>query len=170
MVTFPFSASVECGANLHATDTWLMDLPPATFNQFAAGALHGVKLLENQVMWIPYGWAAMMVNVAQDRGTPKTLVTPYLIATLALQYSSIGMMVNFNLDILKASSDKGCKLWDEHGPGLSEWLTGLLTHPTDSPAIQDKPLEPANLGQPALLDGNVEDGLEEEPSYGQPNL
>ena len=84
LVTFPYASSLERGANMAATKEWLMALPPASFNQFAKGSMQAVSLVENSVVWIPYGWVTMLVNCRGQLDIPQALVIPYLNAKLAL--------------------------------------------------------------------------------------
>ena len=86
-----------------------MALPPASFNKFATGPMQAVKLVENSVIWIPYGWATMMVNNVGQLGFPQTLVIPYLNAKLALGYPGLGRLANFHFDLVKANQGKGGK-------------------------------------------------------------
>ena len=132
-----------------------MALPPASFNQFATGPMQAVKLVENSVIWIPYGWVTMMVNNVGQLGFPQTLVIPYLNAKLALGYPGLGHLVNFHFDHVKANQGT-LKYWSEHGDSYSEWL-GTLNRHEDIQAIQDEFKEVCPLGQQALMDGHAED-------------
>ena len=75
-----------------------MALPSVSFNQFAKGLMHAVRLVENSVVWIPYGWVTMMVNCMGQVDSPRALVIPYLNAKLALGYPSLGLLVNLHFD------------------------------------------------------------------------
>ena len=154
VATFPYHSSLERGATMHNTEEWLMGLPPASFNQFANGAIHAVRLVENSVVWIPYGWVTVMVNCVKQLGFPKTLVIPYLNAKLAVRYPSLGMLANFHIENVKANQAKGHKYWTEHGDGYIEWLGTLNQHPEDS----QLPLAETRAIQPALMDENPASG------------
>ena len=120
--------------------------------------MHAVKMVENAVAWIPYGWVTILVNSLGQDAFPKLLVIPYLNAKLALNYPSISMLVNFNFDHMKANQLEGNKYWMDNGDSYAEWLSGL-SHQEDSQvrlAIQIPP------GQPrALMDGSAEDGTQD---------
>ena len=133
-----------------------MNLPPANFTQFSAGTLQAVKLVEKSVIWIPYGWVTLMVNYVGEPGFPRTMAIPYLNANLALGYPSLGMLVKFHVDLVRANQGKGGKFWSQNGDAYVEWL-GNLDRQEDSQVIQDETKEGA--GQPAaLMDGMADDG------------
>ena len=133
-----------------------MNLPPSSFNQFSAGTISAVKMTENMVVWIPYGWVTLMVNNVGEPGFPRTMVIPYLNAKLALGYPSIGLLIKFHIDHVKANQGKGAKYWTQHGDTYMEWLGNLDRH-AGSPAIQDES-QVNSVGQPALMDGHEDDG------------
>ena len=130
-----------------------MGLSAPGFDKFAKGSMHAVRMVENLVVWIPYGWVTMMVNCTKE--IPMALVIPYLNAKLALGYPSIGLLVNFHLENVKANQRKGGTYWTEHGDSFIEWL-GNLNAQEDIQVAQV-----ANRGTPpeprALEDGRVED-------------
>ena len=106
------------------TEQWLMALPPSSFNQFAKGPMQAVRLVENSVAWIPYGWVTMTINAMSQAEYPRTLVIPYLNAKLALGYPSLSVLVNFHLDYVKSVQGMSSKYWADHGRAT---LSGLAT-------------------------------------------
>ena len=60
------------------------------------GAMYAATLVEHSVVWIPYGWAVILVNCTEKSDFPMSLVIPYLNAKLAVSYPSIMRLVNFN--------------------------------------------------------------------------
>ena len=163
VVTFPYQASLERGATIAGTEDWLMALPPASFNHFAKTSLGAVKVMENSVVWIPYGWVTMLVNCRGQLDVPQALAIPYLNAKLALGYPSLGLLVNFHYDYVKANQQNGSKHWREHGDSYLEWLA-TLNRQEDSSAvhagtpIQGQPALMDIQGPAALMDGPVDDG------------
>ena len=155
VVTFPYTSSLERGATMPGTEEWLMALPPASFNQFASGSMQAVRLVENSVVWIPYGWVTITVNCARQVEFPHTLVIPYLNAKLALGYPPIGLLVTFHLEHVKANQGKGAKYWTDHGDSYIEWL-GTLNLLEDS-QIDLEGIQTSPPGQAALMDGPAED-------------
>ena len=153
LVTFPYASSLERGSNMATTEDWLMELPPASFNQFANGSFKAIKLVEKAVVWIPYGWVAMMVHCSRD--ISNTLVIPYLNAKLALGYPSMGMLVSFHMENVKANQQKGMKHWTEHGDSFCEWLGNLNCE--DDIQAQQAGIHAILSSQPALMDGVVDD-------------
>ena len=137
-----------------------MALPPASFNQFAKGSMQAVRLVENSVVWIPYGWVTMMVNCRGQMDIPQALVIPYLNAKLALGYPSLGLLVNFHLEHVKANNGVGHQFWTDHGDSYVEWL-GALNPPEDSQvpqlAIPIQDIQEVPPGPPALCDGQPDD-------------
>ena len=111
-------------------------------------------MVENSVVWIPYGWVTIMVNCTGQVGFPRTLVIPYLNAKLAAAYPSLGQLVNFHFTNVEANKDTGGKFWKEHGDSYLEWL-GILNCQDDQEGTRI-----VNPGQPALCltEGLVEDG------------
>ena len=112
VITLPYASSLERGATIAGTEAWLMDLPQASFNQFAKGSMQAVRLRENAVAWIPYGWVTMMVNSTKE--ICQTLAIPYLNAKLALRYPCIALLVNFHLGHVKQGNrEKGNRYWGQ---------------------------------------------------------
>ena len=128
-----------------------MDLPPVSFNQFANASFQAVKLVKNSVVWIPYGWATMMVHC--EREITDTLLIPYLNVKLAHVYPSIGQLVNWHLVHVQINQKKGAKFHTEHWDSYVGWLQVLNPQPqVEQDSDQGIPPE-----QPALMDGSVED-------------
>ena len=127
--------------------------------------MQAVRLVENSVVWIPYGWVTMLVNNSGQEVIPNTLVAPYFNAKLILGYPGCGLLINFTLDHVKANDGSG-KYWKEHGESYAEWL-GTLHRQEDS-QLAPVPASPPHSsfqessqvippGPPALMDGTAED-------------
>ena len=86
-----------------------MNLPPASFNQFSRTCFKAVRLVKHIVVWIPYGWVSILVNMRGQLDSAQALVIPYLNAKLALDYPSIGLLVTFHAEFVKANQEKGLK-------------------------------------------------------------
>ena len=85
----------------------------------------------------------------------------------------MGMLVNFQLDNVKANHKKGVIHWTEHGDSFSEWLGNLNCQ--DDTQVQQAGIQVSPPGQPALMDGGVDepdilprDGLAELESLSEP--
>ena len=154
LVTFPYSASFECGASMKDTEAWLMGLAPLNFNHVAKTSFRAAKLVEGTVLWIPYGWVPVMVNCAAQPELPMTLVIPYLSAKLALRFTSIGMLVNFQFYNVTANKHAGGQMWKEHGDSYLEWLSCLKQQEATLPAIEDTQCE--EPGVHAIMDGKLD--------------
>ena len=109
LVTLPYAASIERGATMQNTEEWLMNLPPASFNQFSRTCFKAVRLVKHTVVWIPYGWVSILVNMRGQLDSAQALVIPYLNAKLALDYPSIGLLVTFHAEFVKANQEKRCE-------------------------------------------------------------
>ena len=151
VITFPYASSLERGANMATAEEWLMDLPPVSFNQFANASFQAIKLVKNSVVWIPYGWAIMMVHC--EREITDTLVIPYLNVKLAHAYPSIGLLVNFHVGHVKINQKKGAKFHTEHWDSYVGWLQVL----NPQPQVEQDSDQGIHPEQPALMDGSVEE-------------
>ncbi len=156
LVTFPYQASLERGATMVGTEDWLMGLPPGAFNHFATTSLKAVMLNENSVVWIPYGWVTMLVNFKAQSSIPQALLVPYLNAKLAFRYPSLGLLVNFHVENVKASQMNKGRFWTDQGDSYLEWLATILRR--DGSSNASEVTEVMNSCQPALMDGKVDEG------------
>ena len=162
LICFPYAASLERGAEMHFTEDWLMNLPPANFIQFARTHFQAVKLIKNSVAWIPYGWVTMLVNCRGQLDIAQALVIPYMTSKLAIGYPSLGLLVTFHIQLVKAHQANGQKHWKEHGDSYLEWLANLSNGPQgDIHAIEDSR---AGAEVQALMDGQADSLPDEEDS------
>ena len=162
LVSFPYAASLERGATMDATEDWLINLPPTNFNQFAKAHFQVVRLVQQSVVWIPYGWVTMLVNCRNTLDICQALVIPYLNANLAIGYPSLGLLVTFHIQLVKAHQANGQKHWKEHGDSYLEWLANLSNGPQgDIHAIEDSR---AGAEVQALMDGQADSLPDEEDS------
>ena len=124
--------------------------------------MQAVRLVQHSVVWIPYGWVTMLVNCRGQLDFAQALVIPYLNAKLAIGYPSLGLLVTFHNQWVKAHQENNQKHWKEHGDSYLEWLANLSNGPQgDIQAIEDSR---AGAEVPALMDGQVDSLPDEEDS------
>ena len=111
--------------------------------------MRAVRLVQHSVVWIPYGWVTMLVNCRGQMDIAQALVIPYLNAKLAIGYPSLGLLVTFHNEWVKAHQENGVKHWKEHGDSYLEWLANLNSQGDISAVGADIP---------ALEDGTVDEG------------
>ena len=68
LITFPYSSSLERGATMKGTEEWILNLAPATFNQFAEKSFKAVRLCQGMVAWVPYGWVSIFGQLLWTAG------------------------------------------------------------------------------------------------------
>ena len=109
--------------------------------------MRAIKLVEHAVVWIPYGWVTILVSCTGQIGSPVSLVIPYLSPKLALTCSSIGLLVNFNLELNEARA--AGQYGKDDAASYAEWLGPL--NPQEESQLGDNPpsgqsSQPTGLG------------------------
>ena len=100
----------------------------------------------------------MLVNCRGQLDIAQALAIPYLNAKLAIGYPSLGLLVTFHNQWVKAHQENNQKHWKEHGDSYLEWLSNL-NNGTQGDVQVVQAIQDSRVGTdvPALEDGQVDE-------------
>jgi hypothetical protein len=161
VVTFPFRDAMERGASWSQASSWLLDLNLPGFTTFAAESFKAASLTKDSSMWIPYGWATLLITKMSSPGPSLVLHIPYLNHGLATQFAWRSQLVAHNQKNLADKCKSAPKLWSLYREELNHWLNTIkpASERSTNSRVND-PMDPEL--QLALENALVNDGQSQQ--------
>ena len=149
VVTLPYWVILEKGVDMDIAATWLCnEVKASVFDDILDNHGRAATLAQNAVMWVPFGWLAILVTHATSPQGSHVLMTPMTSVKLANQCPDILRLVKFWESIL---ARRTTETWKKLKDTFAKYFVNILAlNAQKGTPATSLPLENGN--PPPLMD------------------
>ena len=124
---WPVAWTASINVSMDDAWTYTSSMQPKEFDAFWSQAVYHCALHPDEVLWLPYGWSAVMVSLEQDADdSSKALLVPFANTKLLARTSqqAIRCMASCVENVLKTSTPTDPI--SKYAPAYKEWLRAAV--------------------------------------------